>query len=226
MTEPAAPGGESGATLDPPRDSSESPIGSTKATNATVQTRTDGSIVYGSESTPSPRDESRRSATLLSSATLPSAPPGVPGFPPVGGWDDAVEDEGDEPPLTRRRREHERSTVGLRSKSRDGRHARSRSEHARDEGAEDWTASALFAPTKDGENDRDGDRDRDGDVDGVPKGVPVFSALVAAREPRERGWDPRLRFASESFGATSASERRKSFSAGDLADLDRASVPA
>ena len=224
--EPVAPGTESGTTLDPPRDSSESPIGSAKVTNATVQTRTDGSIVYGSESTPSPRDESRRSATLPLSATLPSAPPGVPGCPPVGGWDDAVEDEGDEPPLSRRRREHERSTVNPRSKSRDGRHARSRSEHARDEGAEGWTTSALFAPTKDGENDRDGDRDRDGDVDGVPKGVPVCSALVAAREPRERGWDPRLRFESESFGATSASERRKSFSAGDLADLDRASVPA
>jgi len=224
--EPVAPGTESGTTLDPPRDSSESPIGSAKVTNATVQTRTDGPIVYGSESTPSPRDESRRSATLPLSATLPSAPPVVPGFPPVGGWDDAVEDEGDEPPLSRRRREHERSTVNPRSKSRDGRHARSRSEHARDEGAEGWTTSALFAPTKDGENDRDGDRDRDGDVDGVPKGVPVCSALVAAREPRERGWDPRLRFESESFGATSASERRKSFSAGDLADLDRASVPA
>ena len=224
--EPVAPGTESGTTLDPPRDSSESPIGSAKVTNATVQTRTDGPIVYGSESTPSPagRLAAERDAPVERDASVrASRRPRFPSRRRMG----------------RRRRGRGRRTAAFEKTSRtrtiDGEPA---FEVARGETREEsirtrarrrrrgWTTSALFAPTKDGENDRDGDRDRDGDVDGVPKGVPVCSALVAAREPRERGWDPRLRFESESFGATSASERRKSFSAGDLADLDRASVPA
>ena len=228
---PPQPKSRRPAPSPPPPSPSQPPTTS----DATVRTRTDGPIVSGSEPT---RPRPPRVSTVRArrrSATLPPAPLGVPGFPPGGGWDDAavaasttIEGEGDETP-PRRRREHEpspaSSPVGSPSRSRAGRHARSRSEHARDEGAELWTASALFAPPQIPRDALAKNRDGNGDGSGAPRGVPVFSAVVAARAAREGGWDPRLRFQSATFG-TSASERRKSFSAGDLAEMDRAAAPA